>query len=192
MTSSPPRRRNAAATREAILNSAIGHFARVGYDGAGVREIARDAGVTAMLVNRYFGSKEQLFVEAVDASFAPPVFVAEQSALVASRTAAEVVARTNPDVEPPAPFLIMLRSLSNARATEIVRDALERHVGQRLARQIPDSAGRLRGELMLSLIAGTLLMRRVVAMRALSDAKPEELQALLESAFDAVLRASVV
>ncbi|MCF6390168.1 TetR family transcriptional regulator [Mycobacterium sp. MBM] len=192
MTSSPPRRRNAAATREAILNSAIGHFARVGYDGAGVREIARDAGVTAMLVNRYFGSKEQLFVEAVDISFAPPVFVAEQSALVASRTAAEVVARTNPDVEPPAPFLIMLRSLSNARATEIVRDALERHVGQRLARQIPDSAGRLRGELMLSLIAGTLLMRRVVAMRALSDAKPEELEALLESALDAVLRASIV
>ena len=30
---------------------------------ASVREIAAGAGVTAMLVNRYFGSKEQLFSE---------------------------------------------------------------------------------------------------------------------------------
>ncbi|MDG5486048.1 hypothetical protein MNO81_24915 [Mycolicibacterium gadium] len=85
----------------------------------------------------------------------------------------------------------MLRSLSNVRATEIVRDALERHVGQRPARQMPDSAGCLRGEVMLSLIAGTPLMRRVVAMRALSNAKPDELQSLLEAALDAVVRAPI-
>src|SRR5690348_8135347 len=60
------RPRNAAATREAILESARRAFAAHGYDAAGVREIARDAGVTAMLVNRYFGSKEQLFEEVVD------------------------------------------------------------------------------------------------------------------------------
>lgn len=45
-------------------------FTASGYDGVGVREIAAGAGVTAMLVNRYFGSKEQLFAEAVDTSFA--------------------------------------------------------------------------------------------------------------------------
>ena len=60
-----PRRRNAAVTREAILLSARKAFAQSGYDGAGVREIAAGAGVTAMLVNRYFGSKEQLFSEVV-------------------------------------------------------------------------------------------------------------------------------
>ena len=70
---SPKRRprRFAAATRDAILTSAIRAFARAGYDGVGVREIAGDAGVTAMMVNRYFGSKEQLFAEAVEAAFAP-------------------------------------------------------------------------------------------------------------------------
>ena len=61
----PKRRRNAAATREAILDSARRAFAQAGYDGAGVREIAAGAGITAMLVNRYFGSKEQLFAEVV-------------------------------------------------------------------------------------------------------------------------------
>src|SRR3569623_3350198 len=63
-----PRRRDAAATRRAILTSARKAFAQAGYDGVGVREIAAGAGVTAMLVNRYFGSKEQLFAEvAIDA-----------------------------------------------------------------------------------------------------------------------------
>lgn len=77
MPTQQSRPRNAAATRDAILQSAIRHFARAGYDGVGVREIAADAGVTAMLVNRYFGSKEKLFAEAVETSFTAPVFIAE-------------------------------------------------------------------------------------------------------------------
>jgi len=40
------------------------------YGGVGVREIAQGAGVTAMLVNRYFGSKEQLFAEVVQVACA--------------------------------------------------------------------------------------------------------------------------
>ena len=43
MPSPPSRPRNAAATQEAILISAIRNFARAGYDGVGVREIAGDA-----------------------------------------------------------------------------------------------------------------------------------------------------
>jgi len=71
----PVRRRNAANTREAILASARTAFTNSGYDGAGVREIASGAGVTAMLVNRYFGSKEQLFAEVVARTMAVPVIL---------------------------------------------------------------------------------------------------------------------
>ena len=85
MTAPKHRPRNAAATREAILNSAIRNFARAGYDGVGVREIASDAGVTAMMVNRYFGSKEQLFAEAVEVSFAPPAVIAERFGVARAR-----------------------------------------------------------------------------------------------------------
>src|SRR5512143_1362524 len=60
------RRRDAAATREAILEAATRHFAARGYDRAGVREIAADVGVNAALVNRYFGSKEGLFAEVIE------------------------------------------------------------------------------------------------------------------------------
>src|SRR5438034_10393490 len=68
----PERRRNAVATRQAILDSARVAFTRSGYDGVGVREIAQAAGVTAMLVNRYFGSKQQLFEEVVEVTLSAP------------------------------------------------------------------------------------------------------------------------
>jgi AcrR family transcriptional regulator len=57
------RRRDADATRAAILAAAKVHFARSGYEGAYLRDIAVDAGVDAALINRYFGSKEGLFAE---------------------------------------------------------------------------------------------------------------------------------
>jgi AcrR family transcriptional regulator len=187
MPSDRPRPRNAAATRDAILQSAIRHFARAGYDGAGVREIAADAGVTAMLVNRYFGSKEQLFAEAVETSFAPPAVVLGDSESVARDSATALVARTNPGADPLEPFLIMLRSVSNPRAVEIVRAAIERHVARRLSEQLPESGRHLRTEVILSVIAGILLMRRVVVTRALDDADPEQLVNLLEAAFTTIV-----
>jgi AcrR family transcriptional regulator len=85
------RKRNATATREAILASARKVFARSGYDGAGVREIAAGAGVTAMLVNRYFGSKERLFAEAIAAANATPTIATD--AVLKSATPGEAMAR---------------------------------------------------------------------------------------------------
>jgi AcrR family transcriptional regulator len=187
MTPQAHRPRNASATRAAILNSAIHNFARAGYDGVGVRDIASDAGVTAMMVNRYFGSKEQLFAEAVEVSFAPPAVVVDDSDSLARETATALVARTNPDADPLEPFLIMLRSVSSPRAVEIVRDAIERHVGRRLARQLPGPGRQVRTEVMLSVIAGVLLMRRVIATRALNDAGLGQLEHLLEAVFGATI-----
>jgi AcrR family transcriptional regulator len=182
----PPskRRRNAAATRAAILESAIDSFARSGYDGVGVRQIAAGAGVTAMMVNRYFGSKEELFAEAVEASFAPSAVVPDDSASLAHDAAVNVVAATTPG---PA-YLIMLRSVSNPRALEIVRDAISRHVGTRLARQLPETGRALRNEVMLSVIAGIFTMRGVIATRAFADADPRQLEHLVEAVFEAIIQ----
>ena len=66
-----PRKRDAGATRAAILEAAKTQFARLGYDCAVLRDIAREAGVDVALVKRYFGGKEALFLEALRASFGP-------------------------------------------------------------------------------------------------------------------------
>ena len=65
------RKRDAQATRAAILAAARGHFARSGYDRAVLRDIAAEAGADVALIKRYFGGKDGLFTEALRASFHP-------------------------------------------------------------------------------------------------------------------------
>lgn len=48
-------------TIDALLESAIRHFARDGYEGASLREIANETGATLSSIDRYFGSKSELF-----------------------------------------------------------------------------------------------------------------------------------
>ena len=64
-----PRKRNADATRAAILEAAKAQFARAGYDLTSLRDIAAEAGADVALIKRYFGGKEALFTEALKASF---------------------------------------------------------------------------------------------------------------------------
>src|SRR5258708_16848352 len=66
-----PRRRDAEATRAAILEAAKAAFARLGYDRAALRDIAAEAGADVALIKRYFGGKEALFLDALRASFRP-------------------------------------------------------------------------------------------------------------------------
>jgi AcrR family transcriptional regulator len=56
-----PRRRSRAATEAAILSAAEQVFSTCGFNGASVREIAEQAGVTHALVHRYFGTKDDLY-----------------------------------------------------------------------------------------------------------------------------------
>ena len=92
----PKRPRNAAATREAILRSALAAFSRYGYDGVGVREIAQMAGVTGVLVNRYFGSKEELFAATVEVICSDHRIFEGDSTTLAKRLAAKIMSKTEP------------------------------------------------------------------------------------------------
>lgn len=57
--------RNAAETRKRILAIARTLFSQDVYRNVGTRDIAAAAGVNLTLINRYFGSKKQLFREVV-------------------------------------------------------------------------------------------------------------------------------
>ncbi len=54
-------RRDAAATRQRILDVATDEFARHGFAGGRVDRIAATAGANKALIYRYFGSKDDLF-----------------------------------------------------------------------------------------------------------------------------------
>ena len=58
------------STRDRMLDAALGAFSELGYDGASTREIAARAGVNQGLIPYYFGSKQELWQEAVDRCFA--------------------------------------------------------------------------------------------------------------------------
>lgn len=62
-------RRDAAKTRARILRHATKAFAKNGYDGARVDDIARRVGVSVTLLYHYFGSKEGLFVAVMEEAF---------------------------------------------------------------------------------------------------------------------------
>jgi AcrR family transcriptional regulator len=53
-------------TRRALLEAAVARFARDGYRGTSVAEIARDAQLSGTAAYAYFPNKEALFVAAVD------------------------------------------------------------------------------------------------------------------------------
>ena len=61
--SAPQQKRNAAATRNRLLQAARRLFATANYVSVGIREIGAEAGVNPALISRYFGSKRNLFLE---------------------------------------------------------------------------------------------------------------------------------
>src|SRR5687768_12535204 len=59
-------RRSDAPDPSAIRTAALARFARKGFDGTNLREIAAEAGVDVALVARQFGSKMGLWKSVVD------------------------------------------------------------------------------------------------------------------------------
>jgi AcrR family transcriptional regulator len=53
-------------TRERIADAARRLFAERGFDRTSIRAVAAEAGVDPALVHHYFGTKQRLFLEAVD------------------------------------------------------------------------------------------------------------------------------
>jgi AcrR family transcriptional regulator len=186
----PERKRNAAATRDAILTSAHAAFVRAGYDGVGVREIAAGAGVTAMLVNRYFGSKEKLFAEVMSRDLAAPTILTPEtlaSPTLAADMARLLVAITAKDAGALDGFQMMLRSAASERAAELGRDAIEAHHQRNLTRVLQGPHAAERAALILSLVAGVQVMRQMIGLDALAKADPEVLARLIEPVIAALM-----
>ncbi|WP_082006128.1 TetR/AcrR family transcriptional regulator [Ensifer sp. ZNC0028] len=176
------RRRDAAATRAAILESARAAFIASGYEGAGVREIAEGAGVTAMLINRYFGSKEGLFAEVLSTANRRPIIATPETLAApdrAARISKALLKVTEPEATALDGFLIMLRSISNERAVVIARAVVESHHQKNVTEALSGADAAERAALLMSLVAGVQIMRQVVGLDALSKDRDAALERVL-------------
>ncbi len=185
MKSDQPTGRRAAqadATRAAILASARRAFAEHGYEGAGLRGIAEAAGVTAMMVGRYFGSKEGLFGEVVADTMRDPIILSEGNlgrTDLARAFAEALVGVTTQGKTPLDGFLILFRSTSSATAARIARERIAQvHHATATAAMAGKHASE-RAALFLALVAGVQMMRQMLELEPLTQADPQLLVELL-------------
>ncbi|MEO0556983.1 MAG: TetR family transcriptional regulator [Bacteroidota bacterium] len=172
----PPVTGDAAATRAALLDAARHAFTEHGYDHAGVREIADRAGVTAALVNRYFGSKLGLLAEVVADSFTVGDLLVGDRSTLGERLARYLVRPRSNGFDP---TLLLLRSASSPDAGGVMRAAIAEQAVRPLAEWLGGNDARERAGLVMSVLFGFALSRDVLHTGPLSDGDAETLVAHL-------------
>ena len=65
----PKAPRNSEATRQRILEAATQEFARKGFDGARIDDIARQATANKQMLYHYFGNKDDLFTKVLEDAY---------------------------------------------------------------------------------------------------------------------------
>ena len=121
----PPRKRDAEATRAAILGAALSQFSRLGYDHVALRDIAGEAGVDVALVKRYFGGKEGLFTEALKASFRPDRLKAWDRATFAHHVATTMADNIHADEAATRSFQFLLRAATSPTTAPLLSIAVQ-------------------------------------------------------------------
>jgi len=126
----PPRKRDAEATRAAILEAAKAQFARLGYDHTALRDIAAEAGADVALIKRYFGGKEGLFTEALKASIHPRLLRQWDHASLAREVAAHMADGPHDDEGRHHSFQFLLRAATSPATAPLLNLAVqERFLG---------------------------------------------------------------
>ena len=193
-TPSPRRRRNAAQTRQLLLEVARARFARDGYVTTTVRDICDDAGVNVALISRYFTSKEGLF----EACLASAVNEIRSDAAVLSRdeVAAKLARRIAGTAGGPRmheALLLVLRSSGDERVDDMRRRLL-RSLSEQLAATAsgehgppPDDQLLLRAQIVMAASLGLALLRSSAAVSPIASATEQDLTEPLSDLVNAML-----
>lgn len=194
-----------ALTRRRVLDGAEAVFARDGYHGASVEEIAREAGATTGALYSNFASKEDLFLALFEERIAADV--GDYSQIVAEGTTLEEQARGAADRwmailrERPAYFPLLIEFWAYAVREPRLRDHLAgrfaalRSASARLAVEAAErqgySPGAEAGELvglLINALGNGLALEKLADPRAVSDALFGDMLVLIFQAFEALAR----
>ncbi|TRW81708.1 TetR/AcrR family transcriptional regulator [Mycolicibacterium sp. 018/SC-01/001] len=168
---STPRSRNASKTRADILAAARARFGSEGYQATTMRAVAADVGVDPALINRYFGSKQELFAEAAEFTLDLP----DLETVPADDVADALLARFFTIWEQDSTFLALLRAaMTSETAADTMRQVFATQVGPALAAVTPDHPAQRAG-LMGAFVIGLATTRSVLANPAVADLSRDEL-----------------
>ena len=178
----PPRTdRSGEDRRDAILVAARESFAAQGFRGTTIRGVARVAGVDAALVHHYFGSKDDLFLAALEV----PVDPREVLPLVLEgdpETIAWRLLRTVLEVwdEPTARLqlaAVLRTGLASPAQSNPLRDGLLPLILAPLAERLPGPDPEQRAQLVATQMIGLLVARYVLAIEPLASLPREQVVA---------------
>jgi AcrR family transcriptional regulator len=176
------RRPGPTQTPDAILAAARRLFAERGVQATSLRAIAREAGVNPALVHHYFGTKDQLFVAALNLPFNPAGAVADLLAAGPRSQFAERLVRfflaAWRDPRTGQPLQAVLRSaVGTEQGALLVRNA----VADVLLTRISAALGvpRLRVAVAMSHLIGLVFGATIVQVEPLATASDDELVALV-------------
>jgi AcrR family transcriptional regulator len=177
------RRPGAAGTREEILAAAREAFSERGYDGATVREVADRAGVDPALIYHYFGSKQQLFVAAMEIPYhwreALSAVLEGPPEQLGERLVRQLLGYwEDPEVRPL--FMGVVRSAAtDPMAAEMVRKLLAEGPFVVLARAIGTPDADLRAMLIASHVMGLALLRYILRVEPMASASVDTLASMV-------------
>jgi TetR/AcrR family transcriptional repressor of nem operon len=182
MRRTSPRRKE--ATHERIVEAAARAIRRSGYDGTGVADIMKDAGLTHGGFYAHFASREAMLAEAADRAGAESVATLARAAAAAPpQQALEAMLRAYlskahvEDVETGCPVAAV--GSETPRQTPEVRRAATRRIKEMIdlvARQSPDwgqPGAHERALVTVATAVGALVLARAVDDPRLSDALRE-------------------
>ena len=182
----PPRRRDAQATRAAILEAAKAQFARLGYDRAGLRDIAAEAGADVALIKRYFGGKEALFTEALKASFRSDRLRGWNRATFA-RDIATTMAGAAPSEEAPTHgFQFLLRAATSPTTAPLLNVAVQERFLEPIREWLGGEDAPARARVLAAVFIGCLV-ERLIRGEALAGRERDVFIARVTSTFEALL-----
>ena len=181
------RKRDSDATRAAILAAAKDHFARSGYEGAFLRDIAADAGVDAALINRYFGGKDGLFAAALKDSIRPDA-ISQWERKTFGRDIAKMMANhAHHDNDRMHAFQFLLRAATSPTTAPLLNEAVQDRFMAPIRSWIGGEQAEARARIVASVFIG-LLVERLIRDEPLTsnerDAFIERTGELLQSLVD--------
>ena len=164
--------RKSDRTRAAILDAAQKLFAQHGHDRTTVRDIAAKASIDPALVIRYFGSKDELFVQAAAFDLRLP----DLSKVKRSQIGDTLIRRFLELGEGFTGMTVLLRSAaSNDYAASRVRELFAAQVLPAFARVGSRADAAERAGLVASQLLGLVLCRYILKIPPVAEMSAEEI-----------------